>query len=144
YSRELTTLRHSHRSDRIDRSLTETLLFSLPTAHTPPTANQAVRTTQGRAAILRLTDLPCYLWTSEVGLSSTDAQQRLTASGPNEAAAPPRLLGLTQLLGLFANPLVLILLLASAVSVFLGDVINADGVVTMVLLSVALNLVEPF
>ena len=52
--------------------------------------------------------------------------------------------GLMQFLRLFLNPLVIILLLASAVSAFLGDVVNASIIVTIVLLSILLNFVQTY
>ena len=51
---------------------------------------------------------------AESGLSSGEAARRLAVYGPNEAAPVRRLSGLVQLVHLFANPLVIILLVASA------------------------------
>src|SRR5438876_7017681 len=53
---------------------------------------------------------------SEQGLSSEEARRRLTEAGPNEPAPPHGMASLGQLLLLFLNPLVIILLIASLVS----------------------------
>src|SRR5215813_2591661 len=69
------------------------------------------------------------------GLSSGEARQRLAEFGPNEPAAIHRATFVKQLLLLFANPLVIILLIASLVSAMIGNVVNASIIVVIVLLS---------
>jgi P-type Mg2+ transporter len=76
------------------------------------------------------------------GLSSDEARQRLAEFGPNEPAAIQRATFVKQLLLLFANPLVIILLIASLVSAMIGDVVNASIIVVIVLLSNALNFTQ--
>ena len=78
------------------------------------------------------------------GLTSAEARARLLRAGPNEPAPPRRGAGLITLLGLFANPLVIILLIASAVSAALHDTVNATLIALMVLLSVALNFAQTY
>jgi P-type Mg2+ transporter len=78
------------------------------------------------------------------GLSSAEAHRRLRELGPNEPTPAPRRLSLTALGRLFANPLVVILLIASAASAALGDVLNAGIIVVMVMLSVTLNFVQTY
>jgi Mg2+-importing ATPase len=78
------------------------------------------------------------------GLTSVEARNRLAQFGPNEPAASKRTATVFQLLLLFANPLAIILLGASAISAALGEVINASIIVLMVLLSVALNFIQTF
>ena len=78
------------------------------------------------------------------GLSTVEAQRRLREVGPNQPAAVPSRLSIVAVGRLFANPLVIILLLASAASAALGDVVNAVIIVAMVLLSVTLNFVQTF
>lgn len=73
-----------------------------------------------------------------------EARNRLAQFGPNEPAAPRRTATVFQLLLLFANPLAIILLAASAISAALGETINASIIVLMVLLSVALNFIQTF
>ena len=78
------------------------------------------------------------------GLTQTEAKRRLAQYGPNEPSPAKRAAPLWQLLILLANPLAIILLGASILSVALGEVINASIIVTMVLLSVALNFMQTY
>ncbi len=73
------------------------------------------------------------------GLTSVDAARRLAQYGPNEPAPARRLSALVQFFQLFANPLVLILLVASATSAALGQDVDAGLIITIVLLSVTVN-----
>jgi len=77
-------------------------------------------------------------------LTSLEAKNRLVKFGPNEPAASRRTATVFQILLLFANPLAIILLAASAISAALGETINASIIVLMVLLSVALNFIQTF
>ncbi|KYF80026.1 magnesium-transporting ATPase [Sorangium cellulosum] len=92
---------------------------------------------------LPLAELFERLGTSPRGLTSEEARQRLARFGPNEPAATTRReAAVVQVLRRFANPLVSILLLASAVSAALGDLMNAAVVVVIVALSVAVESVQ--
>jgi Mg2+-importing ATPase len=73
------------------------------------------------------------------GLSQSEAAERLRRYGPNEPAPVARFSAIRQLLLLFANPLVLILLVASAISAFLGEATDAGLIVAIVLLSIAIS-----
>ena len=84
------------------------------------------------------------LETSEAGLTQEEAERRLAESGPNEPAQERRVSGLLQFVRFFANPLVIILLIASAVSAAVGELINASIIAGMVLLSVALNVIQTY
>jgi len=75
----------------------------------------------------------------ESGLSGVEAARRLAAYGPNEPVPVRRLSALVQLLQLFANPLVIILLVASAIAGSLGQHVDALIIVTMVVLGVTIN-----
>lgn len=75
------------------------------------------------------------------GLSSADAAARLAHFGPNQLK-PRRQSMLLQFLARFRNPLVLILLAASAISAATGDTVSAAVVAVMVLLSVVLDFVQ--
>jgi len=81
---------------------------------------------------------------SSTGLSKAEAKRRLEQFGPNEPSTAKRTAPLVQLLILLANPLAIILLVASAISFALGEVINASIIITMVLLSVALNFIQTY
>ena len=76
---------------------------------------------------------------SERGLSGVEAARRLAEYGPNEPAPVHRLSALRQLLQLFANPLVIILLVAGGLSGALGQRADASIIVTIVVLGVTIN-----
>ena len=76
------------------------------------------------------------------GLSAAEARERLVQFGPNELTSARRLTGLRQLLSFFANPLVIILLIASVISAFVGEPVDAAIIALVVLLSVALNFIQ--
>jgi Mg2+-importing ATPase len=81
---------------------------------------------------------------SEAGLTSDEAARRLGQYGPNEPVLVRRFSALRQLLGLVANPLVLILLVAALVSSLLGQAADAAIIVTIVILGVGLNFWQTF
>lgn len=78
------------------------------------------------------------------GLTSVEAKNRLAQFGANEPAASRRTATVFQILLLFANPLAIILLVASVISAAFGEVFNASIIVLMVLLSVTLNFIQTF
>jgi Mg2+-importing ATPase len=55
------------------------------------------------------------------GLTSDEAKRRLRLHGPNSLVRERRFAGLLSLGRFFANPLIIVLLVASAVSLSLGD-----------------------
>ena len=73
------------------------------------------------------------------GLTSQDAVARLSQYGPNQPVPEQRSSAVKDFLRLFANPLILILLAASVVSVSLGQQIDAVIIVAMVLVGVILT-----
>jgi len=91
-----------------------------------------------------ISELPLNAIQQPVGLTTDEAKLRLAKIGPNEPATARRSANLVQVLTLFANPLAIILLIASAISAALGEVINASIIVTMVLLSVLLNFIQTY
>ncbi|MBZ5607947.1 MAG: magnesium-translocating P-type ATPase [Acidobacteriia bacterium] len=78
------------------------------------------------------------------GLTSEEAAERLERYGPNDPAPSRRRSSVVQLLVLFLNPLVMILLIAAAASAFLGQVVDASIIAAIVVLSVAINFVQTF
>jgi Mg2+-importing ATPase len=76
------------------------------------------------------------------GLTSSEAAQRLREFGPNEPVQTKQVTAIVEFLLLFANPLVIILLVASSVSFVVGDWINASIIITMILLGVILNFLQ--
>ena len=78
------------------------------------------------------------------GLSAQEAEERLNQFGPNEPAATKHYSFLSDLVHAFANPLVLILVIAAAASAFLGDKIDAGIIGTIVLLSIVIDLSQTY
>lgn len=76
------------------------------------------------------------------GLTSEEAEARLEQYGPNDPAPPKPYSVAAELLRLFLNPLVLILLIAAILSIFLGDVADAQIIIAIVLLSNALDFTQ--
>ena len=58
---------------------------------------------------------------AKTGLTAEEAQARLDQFGPNEPATTQHHSFFSDLLHAFANPLVLILVIAAVVSAFVGD-----------------------
>ena len=81
---------------------------------------------------------------AEQGLSSAEAARRLIAYGPNEPAPVHRISPAIQVFRLFANPLVIILLVASVIAGSLGQHVDALIIVTMVVLGVSVNFWQSF
>lgn len=79
-----------------------------------------------------------------MGLSVTEAKARLTRFGPNLFRERREKSLLLQYLGRFKNPLVIILLIASAVSAFTGEVTNFLIISFIVLLSITLDFVQEY
>lgn len=89
-----------------------------------------------------LADLPTQPDHIESGLTTQEASERLAQAGPNEQASARAGTGLIQFLLLFANPLVIILLIASIVSAFVGEIVNASIIALMVVVSILINFVQ--
>ncbi len=85
-----------------------------------------------------------HLGTSPAGLTSAEARSRIERVGPNELATRPHRSVVREFLHLFANPLIAILLVASAVSAMLGETVDATLIVTMVVISVGINFRQAF
>ena len=78
------------------------------------------------------------------GLTTAEASRRLILYGPNSMVRESRFATLIIFLRFFANPLVVILLVASTISWTLGDPISGMIIISMVLLSVGLNFFMEF
>lgn len=79
-----------------------------------------------------------------IGLTSSEAGARLTQFGPNDPAPARRRPIITELLLLFVNPLTIILLIAAAVSGFIGQVLDAAIIIGMVLVGVGVNFYQTY
>ena len=75
----------------------------------------------------------------ERGLTAAEARLRLEAIGPNEPVATRHSSVPIQIARLFSNPLVAILLAASAISAAFGQSADASIIVTIVLLGTSIN-----
>jgi P-type Mg2+ transporter len=78
------------------------------------------------------------------GLTATEAKRRLLLYGPNSLAQESRFARLLAFLRFFANPLVIILLVASGISLALGERVGGSIIIVMVLFSVLLNFIMEF
>jgi len=78
------------------------------------------------------------------GLTSQEAQARFGQFGPNEPAASQHHSFFSDLWHAFANPLVLILVIAATVSAFTGDRVDAAIIGIIVLLSTAIDLTQSY
>src|SRR5713101_4848234 len=68
----------------------------------------------------------------ETGLTAAEAADRLRRWGPNELAPPRRFEALREIARYLANPLVLVLLVASGVSAAFGQVVSSVVIALMV------------
>jgi Mg2+-importing ATPase len=78
------------------------------------------------------------------GLSSQEAAERLSKYGPNDPAPVKRGAAVIELLLLFVNPLIVILLIASVVSFILGNATDAAIILVVILLGVSINFVQTY
>ena len=87
-------------------------------------------------------ELFTQLNTTDAGLSSSEAAERLKQAGPNMLRPPKKRALVLQFLARFKNPLVIILLVASAVSAFTGDVTSFLIISAIVVMSVTLDFIQ--
>jgi Mg2+-importing ATPase len=87
-------------------------------------------------------ELLAELGATDSGLTSQEAAIRLLRYGSNDAATPKRSPAWLRFLRLLANPLVLILLVSSALSAVTGDVASFIIIASIVLLSVLLDFAQ--
>ena len=85
-----------------------------------------------------------HLLTPDAGLATVEAQQRLTVHGPNELQAFARSSAWHTLAAQFKNVLVVILLVATALSGLLGHGLEAAVIAIIVLFAVALGFVQEY
>src|SRR5512135_893667 len=84
------------------------------------------------------------LQATPAGLTTDEAKRRLHLYGPNSLVQESRFAGLLAFLRFFANPLVVILVVASGISLALKDEVGGTIIIAMVLLSVLLNFFMEF
>ena len=76
------------------------------------------------------------------GLSQEEAARRLEQFGPNELAEKPRPSMWALLLSQFNNFLIIILLVASVISILLGEFIDAGAIIAIVILNAVLGVIQ--
>lgn len=84
------------------------------------------------------------LQSSPEGLSAAEVDERLAQFGPNELKATSSISAWQILLAQFKNVLIIILLVAAALSVFLGHSIEAVAIAVIVLFAVLLGFVQEY
>ena len=84
------------------------------------------------------------LRTSPAGLSNEETRKRLEQYGPNELQAARRVSPLAILAEQFKNVLIIILLIATALSAFLGHGVEALAITIIVLFAVGLGFVQEY
>lgn len=82
--------------------------------------------------------------TAHLGLTSSDAQRRLLKYGTNTIYQKKHFRPLVAFLGKFNSPLLIILIIASGVSFFLGERANSIIILLMVLLSAILDFINSY
>ena len=87
-------------------------------------------------------DLLDELRCDSTGLTSTEASRRLSVFGPNRIGADRHASTTTLLIRQFGNPIVLLLIAATLLSLFLGDEVNAAIVLVIVLASAGMGFVQ--
>jgi Mg2+-importing ATPase len=105
-----------------------------------PQSTQSMGT--GELLFMAIDGLFARLKTSDSGLSSQEAENRLRVYGLNELAKRKRRTGVVEFLFHIGNPLVIILLLAGLVSGYFGDRLDAAIIFSIVLLSVSLDVYQ--
>jgi len=82
--------------------------------------------------------------TSIQGLTQAEAESRLKEYGFNEPAKKKKRTILIQLLSKFLNPLVIVLIIIGAFSLFFGEKVEAFLVLLMILMSVLLSFIQEY
>ncbi|WP_298819208.1 cation-translocating P-type ATPase [Chloroflexus sp.] len=91
-----------------------------------------------------LAEVYTRLNSSPDGLTSTEAANRLAQYGPNELQAAARISPWAILLAQFQNVLIIILLIATGLSLFLGHGIESIAIIVIVLFAVLLGFVQEY
>ncbi len=129
---------------RTYREFGDFLLFQRADEVTMPGAISDKAGSDGKAAfwLVPLAELETTLGSGAAGLNVAEAQARLVRFGPNVLAPVTGTSLVRKFLSRFLNPLVLILIVASGISAFTGDVASFLIISAIVLLSVVLDFVQ--
>jgi P-type Ca2+ transporter type 2C len=93
---------------------------------------------------LSVAETASRLHCSAAGLTSEQARRRLAESGPNELQAAGQISPWALLAAQFRNVLIVILLVATALSAFLGHAVEAIAITVIVLFAVLLGFVQEY
>jgi len=85
-----------------------------------------------------------HLHSAPEGLAAIEAERQLARYGPNELEAVDRVSPWAVLLGQFKNVLIIILLIATAISAFVGHGVEAIAIAVIVLFAVVLGFVQEY
>ena len=85
-----------------------------------------------------------HLHSAPEGLADVEVERRLARYGPNELEAADRVSPWAVLLGQFKNVLIIILLIATAISAFVGHGVEAIAIAVIVLFAVVLGFVQEY
>ncbi|WP_322486906.1 cation-translocating P-type ATPase [Chloroflexus sp.] len=91
-----------------------------------------------------LAEIYTELDSSPAGLTSAEADRRLAQYGPNELQAATRVSPWAMLLAQFQNVLIIILLIATGLSLLLGHGIESIAIVVIVLFAVLLGFIQEY
>jgi Mg2+-importing ATPase len=90
------------------------------------------------------TETPAGPVSAEQGLGQREAEERLRQVGPNDPSPRRRGAPLFELLDLFLNPLVIILIIAVVISIAVGQVTDAAIIFVIAMLSVVINFIQTY
>jgi Ca2+-transporting ATPase len=93
---------------------------------------------------IKFEDVFTKLNSGQRGITSTEAEQRLTEFGPNELQSTGKISPWSILLDQFKNVLIVILLLATGLSAFLGHGVEAIAITVIVLFAVLLGFIQEY
>jgi len=91
-----------------------------------------------------LKDVYLRLNSSDKGLSTADAQNRLREHGYNELEKKDKHILLTVLVNQFKNFLVLLLIVAAGISFFVGEHLEFYGILAIILLTIILGFIQEY
>jgi Ca2+-transporting ATPase len=78
----------------------------------------------------------------DTGLSAEEAAQRLTQYGPNELAGEEKASVLSLFLAQFKNPLIIILLVGAALSLYIGHMVDAIAIGVIVIINILIAFMQ--
>jgi potassium/sodium efflux P-type ATPase len=82
--------------------------------------------------------------TGRKGLTNEEARRRLERYGPNEVEAERPVSGWTILLHQFRDPLIYILLIAAAITIAIGDLVDSGVIIAVVLINAIIGFIQEY